>query len=194
MEELLDLLEEEAFDGVVDALLNLLLLQMAPTITHREIINAIHEQETQPFASLEHRQGAKERKQGPKPRPGHTILVIMNLLRNLTIFTDNTPFHGDTREVFDLFLRVSSVVWSDDGHYPRPASLALSLSDVVIARRDTLHVILNLAHMIHLSPTPNLEIQFTDGKSHIRTGRILSGRSNRCRITGRLCETSGLTT
>jgi SWI/SNF chromatin-remodeling complex subunit SWI1 len=67
MEELLDLLEEEAFDGVVDALESSAAAD-SPTITHREIINAIHEQETQPFASLEHRQGAKERKQGPKPR------------------------------------------------------------------------------------------------------------------------------
>jgi SWI/SNF chromatin-remodeling complex subunit SWI1 len=153
MEELLDLLEEEAFGGAVDAFESSAAAD-APTITHREIINAIHEQEMQPFASLEHRQGAKERKQGPKPRPGHTILVIINLLRNLTLFSDNTLFMATHERFLSLFLWVSSVVWSDDGQYPRPASIALSLSDVVIARRDTLHVVLNLAHMIHLSPTP----------------------------------------
>jgi SWI/SNF chromatin-remodeling complex subunit SWI1 len=46
------------------------------------------------------------------------------------------------------------VVWSEDGHSPRPTSIALSLSDVVIARKDTLYTILNLAHMIHLPPIP----------------------------------------
>jgi SWI/SNF chromatin-remodeling complex subunit SWI1 len=153
MEELLDLLEEQAFDGVVDTFESSASGD-PPTISHREIINTIHEEEMHPFASLEHRQGAKDRKQGPKPRPGHTILVIMNVLRNLTIFTDNHVFMATHERFLGLFLWVSNVVWSDDVQSPRPASAALSLSDIVIARRDTLHTILNLAHMIHLSPTP----------------------------------------
>ena len=148
MEELLDLLEEEAFDGVVDT------FEFSDTITHREIINGIQDEEMKPFASLEYRQGEKDRKLGPKPRPGHTILVIMNVLRNLTMFTDNHVFMAKHDRLLDLFLRVSSVLRSDDGKSPRPVSASLSLSDVVIARRDTLHTILNLAHMIHLSPTP----------------------------------------
>jgi SWI/SNF chromatin-remodeling complex subunit SWI1 len=151
MEELLDLLEEEAFDGVVDEFESSTAGD-ADTITHREIINSIQEDEMQPFASLEHRQGAKDRKLGPKPRPGHTILVIMNVLRNLTIFTDNHAFMVTHERFLDLFLRVSSVVRSDDGN-SRPCSTALSLSDIVIARRDTLYTVLNLAHMIRFSPT-----------------------------------------
>jgi SWI/SNF chromatin-remodeling complex subunit SWI1 len=153
MEELLDLLEEKAFDGVIDTF-DSSAAGDADTITHREIINCIQEDEMQPFASLEHRQGAKDHKLGPKPRPGHGILVIMNVLRNLTMFTDNHHYMATHDRLLDLFLWVSSVVRSDDGRSPRPVSTALSLSDIVIARRDTLYTILNLAHMIHLSPTP----------------------------------------
>lgn len=152
MEELLDLLEDEAFNGVPDPFET----QLAPDAcitTHREIINAIQDEGLRPFASLEHRQGAKDRNIGPKPRPGHTVLVIMNVLRNLTVFTDNYAFMASHERFLDLFLRVSSVVRTGD-HSPRPASAALSLSDLVVARKDTLHTLLNLAHVIHLSAHP----------------------------------------
>lgn len=150
MEELLDLLEEEAFGDMPDT------FQMSDPsiITHREIVNAIHEDELQPFASLKIRQGAKDRNTGPKPRPGHTILVIMNVLRNLTIFSENHAFMASHTRFLELFLRVSRVVRAEDGRLPRAASAAFTLSDVINARKDTLHVFLNLSHLVHLSPNP----------------------------------------
>lgn len=151
MEELLDLLEDEAFDGVPDQA-----NQLADTThitTHREIMNLIHEEELEPFVCLkERRQGAKDRSQGPKPRTAHTIMTVMNILRNLTIFTDNSGFMANHERFLDLFLRVSSIVLLDGK--PRPASSALSLSDLVVVRRDTLHALINVASMVHLSPTP----------------------------------------
>lgn len=153
MDELLDLLEDEAFDGVVDTVETS--RDDDPYImTHRQLINLIHDEELQPFASLEHRQGAKDRKLGPKPRPGHTIRVVMNILRNLTMFSDNIHFMATHERFLDLFLRVSSIDHSKGSHIPRPASSALSLSDLVISRRDTLHTLLNLAHLVQLSSAP----------------------------------------
>ena len=150
MEELLDLLEEEAFGDVPDTFQ----ISDSNIITHREIVNAIHEDELRPFASLELRQGAKDRNTGPKPRPGHIILVIMNVLRNLTIFSDNHVFLASHPRFLDLFLRVSNVVRAEDGRLPRAVSPVLTLSDVITARKDTLHVFLNIAQMVHLSPNP----------------------------------------
>lgn len=159
MDELLDLLEEEAFNDIPDTFQH----PDPHIITHRDIVNAIHEDELRPFASLEYRQGEKDRNIGPKPRPGHTVLVIMNVLRNLTIFSDNHAFMASHTRFLDLFLRVSSVVRADDGRLPRAASPVLTLSDVITARKDTLHVFLNLSHMIHLSPNS------TPSKNSLRT-------------------------
>lgn len=153
MDELLDLLEDEAFDSVPDTF-EARLSDDATITTHREIVNAIQEEELRPFASLEHRQGAKDRDAGPRPRPGHTVLAVVNVLRNLTMFTDNYTFMANHERFLDLFLRVSSVVRTNDDRLPRPASTALSLSDLVVIRKDTLHALLNLAAAISLSAHP----------------------------------------
>lgn len=148
MEELLDLLEDEAFNGAPDKADS----GNTQITTHREIMNLIHEEELEPFVCLkEHRQGAKDRSQGLKPRPAHIIMTVMNILRNLTIFTDNSGFMANHERFLDLFLRVSSIVRLDGK--PHPASSALSLSDLVVVRRDTLHALINVASMVQLSPT-----------------------------------------
>ncbi|KAJ7139928.1 hypothetical protein C8R44DRAFT_765813 [Mycena epipterygia] len=152
LEEVLDLLEERAFDGVEDS------SDLDPSedphiTTHRELMNALFELETQPFAGLQPRQGTKDPDLGPRQRPGNIILTIINILRNLSFIPDNTPFLSQQERLFDLMLRVCSVTTKDGK--PAAASAALSLGDLITIRKDTLHTLMHLAGSLHFSDPPS---------------------------------------
>ncbi|KAJ7706389.1 hypothetical protein B0H17DRAFT_1126052 [Mycena rosella] len=149
LEEVLDLLEERAFGGVEDS----------PDLdnhhlpTHRELVNALLEVETQPFASLQPRQGTKDPDLGPRQRPGNIILTIINILRNLSFIPDNGVFLSQQERLFDLMLRVCSVTTKDGK--PAATSAALSLGDIIAIRKDTLHTLMHLAGLLHFSDPPS---------------------------------------
>ncbi|KAJ7492815.1 hypothetical protein FB451DRAFT_1165747 [Mycena latifolia] len=152
LEEVLDLLEERAFDGVEDAS-DWDLLDSPYLPTHRELVNALLEVETQPFAGLQPRQGTKDPDLGPRQRPGNIILTIINILRNLSFIPDNGGFLSQQERLFDLMLRVCSVTTKDGK--PAAASAALSLGDVIAIRKDTLHTLMHLAGLLQFSDPPS---------------------------------------
>ncbi|KAJ6627124.1 hypothetical protein B0H10DRAFT_1995535 [Mycena sp. CBHHK59/15] len=117
LEEVLDLLEERAFEGVEDSL-----------DLDSELVNTLYELESQPFASLQPRQGDKDPTLGPLQRPGNIVLTIINILRNLSFIPDNCSFLSQQERLIDLMLRVR-----------------LSLGDLLTVRKDTLHTIMHLA-------------------------------------------------
>ncbi|KAF7339818.1 hypothetical protein MVEN_01898300 [Mycena venus] len=152
LEEVLDLLEERAFDGVED------FADLDPSegqrlTTNKELVNTLLELESEPFASLQPRQGAKDPDVGPRQRPGNIIITIVNIIRNLSFIQDNSPFLAAQERVFDLLLRVCSITMKDGK--PAPASPALSLGDVITIRKDTMHTLMHLAGAIHFSDPPS---------------------------------------
>lgn len=147
-EEILDLLEERAFAGVEDSLQP----ELADKTTHRELLNASLEVESQPFASLQLQQGAKDPDLGPRQRPGNIIICIVNILRNLSYIQDNAPFLSQQGRMLDLLLRLCCVT-SKHGK-PAAASTALSLSDLITIRRETLHTFMHLAGFLHFADPP----------------------------------------
>ncbi|KAJ6604456.1 hypothetical protein DFH09DRAFT_1122750 [Mycena vulgaris] len=152
LEEVLDLLEERAFDGVEDST-DLHPSDCPHVPTHRELVNALLEVETQPFAGLQPRQGTKDPDLGPRQRPGNIILTIINILRNLSYVPDNITFLSQQERMFDLMLRVCSVTTKDGK--PAAASAALSLGDLIIIRKDTLHTLMHLAGSLQFSDPPS---------------------------------------
>ncbi|KAJ7107628.1 hypothetical protein C8R43DRAFT_1243642 [Mycena crocata] len=150
LEEVLDLLEERAFNGVEDSVD---FRSLQDITTHRELVNTLLELESQPFASLLPRQGFKDPELGPRQRPGNIILTIINILRNLSFIPDNCSFLSQQERIFDLMLRVCCVTIQDGK--PAAASAALSLSDVITIRKDTLHTIMHLAGSLHFSDPPS---------------------------------------
>ncbi|KAF8213271.1 hypothetical protein K438DRAFT_1915407 [Mycena galopus ATCC 62051] len=152
LEEVLDLLEERAFDGV-DDFADLDPSESQHLTTHRELVNTLLDLESQPFASLQPRQGAKDPDHGPRPRPGNIIITIINIIRNLSFIPDNATFLSQQERVFDLMLRICSITLKDGK--PAAASSALSLGDLITIRKDTMHTLMHLAGHIQFSDSPS---------------------------------------
>ncbi|KAJ6519625.1 hypothetical protein C8R45DRAFT_952140 [Mycena sanguinolenta] len=152
LEEVLDLMEERAFEGAQD------FAELEPSedqhlTTHRELVNTLLELESQPFASLQPRQGSKDPDLGPRPRPGNIIITIVNIIRNLSFIPDNSGFLVQQERVFDLLLRICSITMKDGK--PAAASSALSLGDLITIRKDTMLTLMHLAGAIHFSDPPS---------------------------------------
>lgn len=149
-DDVLDLLEEEAFgDAQDDFSLDTDAEKTSPIQTHRELLNVIYEEELQPFAVLDNHQGSKQPMTGPGPRPAEIILAIVNILRNLSIIQDNWQFLSRHDRLIDRMLRLCSITQING--LPVPTSPTLSLSDLVLVRKDTLYTLVNLAGYITLS-------------------------------------------
>lgn len=149
-DDLLDFLEEEAFGELQDNLSNDTSAEISLITTHRELLNAIYDDELKPFAALESHQGSKDPNMGPSPRSGDIILAIVNMLRNLSIVSDNWQFLSRHDRLIDAMLRLCTIQLVNG--LPAPASPALSLSDLVQIRKDTLYTLVNLAAFIALPP------------------------------------------
>ncbi|KAH8100630.1 hypothetical protein BXZ70DRAFT_938118 [Cristinia sonorae] len=144
-EELLDLIEELAFDEAEDGDGQ---LEATRIITHREIVSYLNDDGAQPFAGLETRQGAKDPSLGPKQRPGNIIRTIMNILRNLSNTTENHDYFAKHDRLLTVILRLCALKPSEKGAMPAPASLALSLQDLVAVRKDATLILVNIGYNV----------------------------------------------
>ncbi|KAL0951000.1 hypothetical protein HGRIS_007743 [Hohenbuehelia grisea] len=153
-DELLDLVENTAFEGIPDTS-----NAEFHVHSHREIVESYMDAETELFAGLRVRQGTRDPKHGPQPRPGHTIMTVTALFRSLAgnqervIAPDNPEFLARHERFLDVMLRLCMVERAPDGML-RASSPVLSLADVVRIRKDLLYTLFHLALMIQLpSPT-----------------------------------------
>ncbi|KAH7883725.1 hypothetical protein F5I97DRAFT_1929969 [Phlebopus sp. FC_14] len=144
-EEVLDLLEDEAFDGLPDTPQHRL-AENTPILRHRELVALTYDAESLPFAGLN--EGYLQKTPGPGHRSGIIILAVINIIRNLTVIPDNVPFLAKHERMLELVLRTCDIVLPGDGSPPRAASLALTLTDVIHVRRDVLYTLCNLSSMI----------------------------------------------
>lgn len=148
LDEVLDLLEEQAFDGVEDSIESDLLQQDSRITTNRALVNMVTESQSQSFATLELHQGSKKPDSGPRQRPGNVILAVLNIIRNLSTIPDNLDFISRHTRLVDVMLRLCTI---NKESPPLPISPALSLGDLVIVRKDTLYTLTNIAGNIHLA-------------------------------------------
>ncbi|KAG6836813.1 hypothetical protein H0H93_002835 [Arthromyces matolae] len=148
-DEILDLLEERAFDGSED-LAEDLSSSNSKTATQRELLNLVHESESQPFAVLQPKQGSRDPSLGLLQRPGDIILAITNVIRNLSTLNDNFDFLSRHTRFIDLMLRLCIVIRSETSAIS-PASPALSLGDLIRVRRDVLYILVSISPNIQLS-------------------------------------------
>ncbi|KAF7320254.1 ARID domain-containing protein [Mycena kentingensis (nom. inval.)] len=157
LDELLDLLEQRAFNGQPDTFPEPVVLA-----THKELVTTLVDYETEPFAGLHPRQGAKDPKLGPLPRAGAIILTITNILRNMSFIPDNCAFLQRQERLFDVVLRLCSVTRKDGE--PVAVSSALSLHDLITVRKDALVV---LAHLSSAMPGIMLEAMTPNAAARI---------------------------
>lgn len=147
LEEVLDLLEEEAFDGVADTP-QYCLTENTRIPRHRELVTLALEAESLPFAGLKSEQNSRKTDHGPRHRSSHVILAVTNIIRNLSVIPDNMQFMARHERTLELILRVCGVMVPQEGGPPRPISPALSIPDVINVRKDVLNILSNLAVMI----------------------------------------------
>lgn len=152
LEELLDLLEEVAFPNGFDSSGTRTTDEdndSKELITNRRLINMAHEEITSPFAPELRKQGQHNPElPGPAQRRGDIIRLVLNLFRNLSAITDNQPILGQNGVLIDLLLGISAV---DQTSTPKPLSDALSLPDLIIARKDIINILVNICGFIPLS-------------------------------------------
>ncbi len=148
-DELLDLMEELALEGV----------QVQDTFqpstteidipTHRELVNAVYEAEAMPFAGLNDDKGVLIQAGGLRQRPGDTILMVLVIIRNLTMVGENIDFISQQHRLVDLLLRLCVVV--REGASLRAFASALSLNDLIAVRKDTMVILSCIAGHIFFS-------------------------------------------
>lgn len=148
LEEVLDLLEEEAF-GTTPDITDYGLSDGAEIVRHRTLVESVLEKESTLFAGLKHFDPQYETR-GPGHRAGNIVLTVTNLIRNLSITPDNMACLARHERTLDLVLRVCDITTSSDGT-PKPVSPALTLPDVINARKDALHIFGNLSNYIAFS-------------------------------------------
>ncbi|KAH9946784.1 hypothetical protein B0H21DRAFT_382456 [Amylocystis lapponica] len=169
LDEVLDLLEDIAFDATEDEQSSNDAddLPLPRIRTHRELVNALIEDETRPFSALHARQGAKDPNLGPRQRPAVAVLAIMNILRNLSVAPENQEHLAKHARLLPIMFRLCSLARSDPSHLPTPASPVLSLSDLLAVRKDAVYFLVNCASFVSFSQrSPD-----SDSKSNIRDVR-----------------------
>ncbi|KAH0838425.1 hypothetical protein J3R83DRAFT_6734 [Lanmaoa asiatica] len=159
LEEVLDLLEEEAFDGIGDTS-QYRLTDDTRIPRHRELVTLTRETESLPFAGLKNEQNSQKTDHGPRHRSSQVILAVTNIIRNLSVIPDNMQFMARHDRTLELVLRVCGVSAPQDGGSPRPTSPALSIPDVISVRKDVLNILSNLSVMISF-PQSTFPSEFT---------------------------------
>ncbi|KAF9044865.1 hypothetical protein BDZ89DRAFT_1089791 [Hymenopellis radicata] len=145
-EDLLDLIEELAFEEVEDKFeINTSRIEIP---TQRQLVNAIVDEESTLFG-LQRRQGDADPGFGLRQRPGNTILMVLTIIRNLALVPDNNKFIVDQYRLVDLLLRLCIVSTKDNKL--APFAPALSLSDLITVRKDTLTILGCMAGTITFS-------------------------------------------
>lgn len=153
-EELLDLLEEVAFNGQPeeeddddhpDT----------PIVTHHELINSLLEEGSDTFAGLKPKQGVKDPSRGPQQRPGDIILAITNIIRNVAVAAENQDYLARHSRLLSIALRLCSLKRPSENSTPTPLSPALSLNDLVVVRKDVINFLLSVGIAVRLSSTPS---------------------------------------
>ncbi|KAF5375068.1 hypothetical protein D9758_000135 [Tetrapyrgos nigripes] len=137
LDEVLDLLEDTAFPDQEDTVFD----EDLPVVTHRDLVNHIIDLETDPFAALHPLpQLPKDSNPAPRQRPGSVIITVLNILRNLCIFPDNAEYVAKYHSrVLSVLLRLCGATRKGDTILtPSPVIL---LNDLVVIRKDTLHVL-----------------------------------------------------
>lgn len=152
LEEVLDLLEDEAFDGVADTP-QYCLMEDTQIPRHRELVALALETELLPFAGLKSEQNLRRTDHGPRHRSSQIILAVMNIIRNLSVIPDNVQFMARHDRTLELVLRVCGVIVPPQGGPPRPTSPALSIPDVLNVRKDALNILSNLSVIISFPPS-----------------------------------------
>ena len=147
LEEVLDLLEDEAFDGVADAP-QYCLAEDTHIPRHRELVTLALESESLPFANLKNEYNSRKRDRGPPHRSSQVILAVTNIIRNLSVVPDNMQFLARHDRMLELVLRVCGVIVPPEGGQTKPASAALSIPDVINVRKDVLNILSNLSLII----------------------------------------------
>ncbi|KZT44392.1 hypothetical protein SISSUDRAFT_976648 [Sistotremastrum suecicum HHB10207 ss-3] len=150
LSELLDLLQEKAFDSTPDDEE----VSLDRIWTFHELSEALIEEGSRPLASIFSPDNARESWHVPMQRPGDLVLAVINVLRNFTLTTENQQHIAKLPEVLDLVLRVASLAPISDTvspNKPRALSPVLTLGDIAMVRRDALHILLNLAGTVDLS-------------------------------------------
>ncbi|CAL1696053.1 unnamed protein product [Somion occarium] len=158
LEEMLDLIEDVAFNGEEDTDADF--SEDSPIITNLQLVTSLVDDGSHPFANLKTRQGWKDRSVGPGHRPGDIILAAMNVLRNLSIPVENHEFLAKHPRFLGVLLRLCGLKPWSPGGLPAAVCSVLSLPDIIAVRKDTVYVMLNISAGVRLmqsSGSPSIQ-------------------------------------
>uniref|UniRef100_A0A0W0G2R4 ARID domain-containing protein n=1 Tax=Moniliophthora roreri TaxID=221103 RepID=A0A0W0G2R4_MONRR len=144
LDEVLDLMEDLAFDGVED---QDVVDNEQDITTNRTLTNAVYESGTRPFAGLEQYQACTDHNLGLRNKSGTVILAVLNIIRNLCVMPDNGKYIAEHPRALDLMLRVCQLSTTS----LQSASPSLSLTELITVRKDTLYTLSSVAIFMPLA-------------------------------------------
>lgn len=149
LEEVIDLLEDLAFDGADDLYVTDLPERV---VTQRELTNLILEDGNRPFAALDPKHRARNTDWGPRPQPADIVLTVMNIIRNLSNNAENQEYMAKHDRLVSVCLRLCAL--GKDTH-PTPLSHVFTLTDLLAVRKDVLLTLTNIAGFVHFPAPPS---------------------------------------
>ena len=152
LDEAVDLIEDLGFSGVED---DEDLEDGAPLLTHKDLVNTMLEDGTKPFAALQPGPGVKDPNLGPRQRQADIVLTVVSIIRNLSQGDEHSAQtlakHG---KLLHVLARLCSLAPRNKSSSLAPLSPILSLSDLIVLRKDLVHMIVNFGAFVGLLPTP----------------------------------------
>ncbi|KAI1797771.1 hypothetical protein LXA43DRAFT_876851 [Ganoderma leucocontextum] len=152
LDEAVDLIEDLGFGGAED---DEDLEDGAPLVTHKELVNTLLEAGTKPFAALQPGPGVKDPNRGSRQRQADIILTAVSIIRNLSQGDEHSgQYLAKHEKLLHVLVRLCSLAPRSKSSSPVPLSSVLSLSDLLVVRKDLVHMIVNFGAFVSLLPTP----------------------------------------
>ncbi|KAI0757114.1 hypothetical protein C8Q80DRAFT_1265086 [Daedaleopsis nitida] len=161
LDEAVDLVEDLAFDGVPDVCPS---NDNSPFMTHKELVNSLLEDNTNPFAGLQPGPGVKDADRGPRQRPADIILTVVNIIRNISQGEETSAAYlAKHDKLVHVMLRLCALAPRDQSSAPVPLSPKLTLQDVLSIRKDVVHMLVNFGAFLVLltDNVPTKQMQLT---------------------------------
>ena len=152
LDEAVDLIEDLGFSGVED---DEDFEDHAPLVTHKELVNTLLEDGVKPFAALQPGPGVKDPNHGPRQRQAEIVLTAVSIIRNISQGDEHSAqYLAKHEKLLHVLARLCSLAPRSKSSAPAPLSPVLSLSDLIVLRKDLVHMVVNFGAFIGLLPTP----------------------------------------
>jgi len=153
LEDVLDLVEELAFSEPEKTPTSNLPEHTTRIFSNKELVALVQDTQSRPFAILENEKAWRDSPLGPQQRPANIIMAVVNVIRNLSSINENADYFAHHPRLIEILLRLC-LVEEVDGKGPSPVAQHVSLTDVLVYRREILNIFMGMVGSMALPVNP----------------------------------------